>query len=416
MIKIFWGLFIAVLSLQVSAGKEYFRIGEPDAMSREFKTFENLADSRYVYQRSELRGEASEKGRAFRDVDNLIGFYSKPVVFEVGKSAEKDFPFIHIIKGWDIKNAEISIKFEAPKELTKDVFFRIGISDMSATAPIGIKLFLNSKEVGELKGVNLNVGFGGALAYRPQAKGIPHSLAFKIPTELFNQGGENVLKIVPYCSKSPSWMTYDYLELTDSPNVPQIEDPRDGILDEAIKSMGTELVVFSTRGEGRDYHWYSNIGRTCWVKTGVPQIDERFDCEMFSRLGGKLAVYNLKTGEIKYLIDDPDGCVRDHTVSFDGKKILFSYRKGKSDTFHLYEIDTDGKNLVKLPVAREGVNDIEPAYLPNGDIVFASTRMGKTVQCFFMPVTGGIDRKIKSPCCRKIPMSTALQTFFPTEG
>ena len=387
MIKIFWGLFIAVLSLQVSAGKEYFRIGEPDAMSREFKTFENLADSRYVYQRSELRGEASEKGRAFRDVDNLIGFYSKPVVFEVGKSAEKDFPFIHIIKGWDIKNAEISIKFEAPKELPKDVFFRIGISDMSATAPIGIKLFLNSKEVGELKGVNLNVGFGGALAYRPQAKGIPHSLAFKIPTELFNQGGENVLKIVPYCSKSPSWMTYDYLELTDSPNVPQIEDPRDGILDEAIKSMGTELVVFSTRGEGRDYHWYSNIGRTCWVKTGVPQIDERFDCEMFSRLGGKLAVYNLKTGEIKYLIDDPDGCVRDHTVSFDGKKILFSYRKGKSDTFHLYEIDTDGKNLVKLPVAREGVNDIEPAYLPNGDIVFASTRMGKTVQYFFMPVT-----------------------------
>ena len=256
MAKIFWGLFIVMLSLNAAAGKEYFRIGKPDAMSSEFRTFSNLADSRYYYQRSHLKGDASEKGRAFRDIDNLKDFYSKPIVFEIGKSSEKEFPFIHIIRGWDVKKTSISVKFKTPKELSKDVFFRIGISDMSATAPIGIKLVLNSKEIGELKNVNLNVGFGGTLAYRPQGKGVPHSLTFKIPTELLKRDGENTLEVVADCKKSPSWFTYDYLELSDSPKAPYIEDSREAILDGAIKAMGTELVVFSTRGEGRDYHWY----------------------------------------------------------------------------------------------------------------------------------------------------------------
>lgn len=72
---------------------------------------------------------------------------------------------------------------------------------MSATAPIGIKLVLNSKEIGELKNVNLNVGFGGTLAYRPQGKGVPHSLTFKIPTELLKRDGENTLEVVADCKK-----------------------------------------------------------------------------------------------------------------------------------------------------------------------------------------------------------------------
>ncbi|MFR6033783.1 MAG: hypothetical protein ACLUKN_11755 [Bacilli bacterium] len=47
------------------------------------------------------------------------------------------------------------------------------------------------------------------------------------------------------------------------------------------------------------------------VPIRIPQIDRHFNQELFSRLGGKLAVHNLKTGKIRHLIDDPKGCVRD---------------------------------------------------------------------------------------------------------
>ena len=382
-------IFIAFISIFAGLsmyGEEIFRIGTPNARSDEFKTFRNLEDSRYRYQR--LYNTSSEKERPFRDIDNIAKALEKPIVYEVGKSKEKDFPFVHAIKGcvWNAHTKGVSIKFNCPqKKQEKELYFRLGFSDMSDTSPISIEVLLNGKSLGEQSAINKNKGFGASLAYNPQSQGIPYSISFKVDPTLLTEN--NVIEIKTSSKGGNTWFTYDYLELSDSPKAPKIHDCRDYILDNAIKSMGTELVVFSQRGEGRDWHWYSNIGRTCWVKTGRKQIDDRFDCEMFSRLGGRLCVYNLKTGELKKLIDDPDGCVRDHTISYDGKKILFSWRKGKSDDFHLYEIDIDGKNLTKLPIARKGVNDIEPCYLPNGDIVFSSSRMGKVVQCFYMPVT-----------------------------
>ena len=365
---------------------EIFRIGKPDARSDEFKTFRNLEDARYTYQR--LAYVNSERHRPFRDVDNIAKFLENPIVYQVGKSTEKDLPFVHPIKNcvWKAHVKGLSIKFDYKPQATqqKELFFRIGFSDMSAGWPISIEVLLNGKSLGTKKDVNKSNNFGGALAYHPNAQGVPHSITFKVDTALLSE--KNVIEIKATGGKN-TWYTYDYIELSGSPTAPKIHDVRDDILENAINAMGTELVVFSQRGEGRDWHWYSNIGRTCWVKTGRKQIDDRFDCEMFSRLGGRLCIYNLRTGELKKLIDDPDGCVRDHTISYDGKKILFSWCKGKSDDFNLYEIDIDGKNLTKLPIARKGVNDIEPCYLPNGDIVFASSRMGKVVQCFFMPVT-----------------------------
>ncbi len=368
-------------------GVEFFRIGEPNAMSSEFKTFRNLEDSRYRYQT--LAGVDSEKCRPFRDLDGIADFFKKPIVYKVGVSTEKDFPFIHSIKScpWKVSINGVEILFKKPANLPKETYFRIGVSDMSDLASIDLKIRLNGKFVGDIvKSANKGVGFGGALAYNPNSRGVPCAFTFKIDSTNFVEGENKIEIIATAKGRGVSWFTYDYLELSDSPRAPKIDDVRTKLLDSAISAMGTELVVFSQRGEGRDYHWYSTLGKTCYVKTGVPQIDARFDCEMFSRLGGRLCVYNLRTGELKKLIDDPDGCVRDHTLSFDAKKILFSWRKGKSSDFHLYEIDADGTNLKKLPIAREGVNDIEPAYLPNGDIVFSSTRMGKVVQCFFMPV------------------------------
>lgn len=76
----------------------------------------------------------------------------------------------------------------------------------------------------------------------------------------------------------------------------------------------------------------------------------------------------------------PDGIVRDPSVSFDGGKIVFSMRKNFDDSFKLYEYDVATKKIRQLTFL-EDVSDINPAYLPSGEIVFSSTRASKYCAC-----------------------------------
>ena len=55
------------------------------------------------------------------------------------------------------------------------------------------------------------------------------------------------------------------------------------------------------------------------------------------------------------LVDDAQGAVRDPVVHYDAQKILFSYRKGSDDPFHLWEINIDGSGLKQLAEAFDGV-------------------------------------------------------------
>jgi hypothetical protein len=137
---------------------------------------------------------------------------------------------------------------------------------------------------------------------------------------------------------------------------------------------GVDDIVFAARRVNeRDGHWYANLGyyahdaqRKAW------------------REGGKLYRLNLSTGKLTTLLDDPRGGVRDPQVHYDGGKILFSYRKGGTEQYHLYEINPDGSGLRQLT---DGMyDDIEPTYLPDGDIVFVSTRCKRWVNCWLTQV------------------------------
>jgi len=69
------------------------------------------------------------------------------------------------------------------------------------------------------------------------------------------------------------------------------------------------------------------------------------------------------------------GAAVDPEVSYDGKKILFSMRKNSSQRWRIYEMSADGSGLVQLTNQAEG-DDMDPTYLPNGQIMFTSTRTG----------------------------------------
>lgn len=71
--------------------------------------------------------------------------------------------------------------------------------------------------------------------------------------------------------------------------------------------------------------------------------------------------------------EDRYGHAADPEISYDGKKILFSMRKNRESNWHLYEMNIDGTDLSQLTDQTVG-HDMDPIYLPNGQILFASTR------------------------------------------
>ena len=141
----------------------------------------------------------------------------------------------------------------------------------------------------------------------------------------------------------------------------------------AIDGVGE--LVFAVRGVGGDEHWYANFGR---------YAPERLrDTPVFTN-GARLCALDLESGTVRVLLEDREGGIRDPQVSYDGSRILFSYRPGGTEHYHLHVIGADGDGLQRLT---EGpFDDIEPTWLPDGDIVFVSSRARRWVNCWLTPV------------------------------
>jgi len=87
------------------------------------------------------------------------------------------------------------------------------------------------------------------------------------------------------------------------------------------------------------------------------------------------------------LIHDKEGVLRDPDVSYDGRRILFSWKKSaRGDDYHLYEMVVQTRNVRQL-TSGLGFADYEGVYLPNGDIMFSSTRCVQNVDCWHVSVS-----------------------------
>ena len=133
-----------------------------------------------------------------------------------------------------------------------------------------------------------------------------------------------------------------------------------------------EEIVFAVR-QPKGPHWYENFGHAV---TGPERTAYG--------AGGRLCKLDRASGGVRLLVDDPEGAVRDPQVHYDGQKILFAYRRGGSPYYHLHEINADGTGLKQLT---EGpFDDLEPCYLPDGGIVFCSSRCNRFVPCWYVQV------------------------------
>ncbi len=103
--------------------------------------------------------------------------------------------------------------------------------------------------------------------------------------------------------------------------------------------------------------------------------------------GGNLVLITMKggAGTPSILVQ---GETRDPDVSFDGKRVLYSFRDMSSgkNSYHLYEIDLQSK--ISRQITSGGTasdyrhnSDVDGIYLPNDDIMFCSTRMVQMGDC-----------------------------------
>ena len=148
------------------------------------------------------------------------------------------------------------------------------------------------------------------------------------------------------------------------------------LLDEALDgaAKGVEEIIFAERHNGHDGHWYANFS----------YYARSVDDKAYGPPGGRLMRLGLRTGKTAVIFEDPKGSIRDPQLHYDGKRIIFAYRRGGYDHFHLYEINLDGSGLRQLTDGP--YDDIEPIWLPDGDILFVSTRCNRCVNCHTTPV------------------------------
>ena len=142
---------------------------------------------------------------------------------------------------------------------------------------------------------------------------------------------------------------------------------------QVTKEESQDIIFVQHEANVHDGHWYTNFSYYAH--------DVKYNA---AGKYGRLCRMNLKTGAVTVLLDDPEGSIRDPQVHYDGRKILFSYRKGGTDNFDLYEISIDGEGLRQL--TSDKWDDIEATYLPDGGIAFCSNRCKRWVPCYVTQV------------------------------
>ncbi len=149
--------------------------------------------------------------------------------------------------------------------------------------------------------------------------------------------------------------------------------------------MGFDEIVFVKRKPYSSDHYYTDINNGTSPDRFLPD--------------NGIYIYNLRTRSERPVVTAADlpggkGFIGKISLSFDAKKVLFDFRQDPGSGFRIWEVNIDGTGLrqVSFPPADEAekaarwhpawhTDDIHPCYLPDGKIIFSSTRCEHTVLC-----------------------------------
>lgn len=152
------------------------------------------------------------------------------------------------------------------------------------------------------------------------------------------------------------------------------------ILAEYSGLSGFSELAFIKRNTFDPNHYYTEFINSSWKPGGgifILNLEDRSERELFPQMSG--------------------GVFGRFDISFDAKRIVFSYKKSAGDGFRIYSANIDGTNLRQLTFPEpgeaetakkfkrgkyhNGTDDMDPCWLPDGGIAFVSTRPRYGVLC-----------------------------------
>jgi len=317
-------------------------------------------------------GSAGEFGLVNEGYKAFSTKYAQPVVYTVGQSAASEWPFVHPAQrdGWAGGRRHVyTIQYNAPQAEAGPLYLLIGVADGHPSERSKVTVTVNGKPLPKQTAPKSG---RGNLIFAPRTPGTPATLRFTLPAGAIVQG-PNTLTIA---LDEQSWIIYDYVALSRRP---EALDPTAFHRAELLAGFlagpmaGVKAVVFAVRTLAPDGHWYANFSH-------YADSEER---TTYGK-GGRLCRLDLPQRALVTLLDDPEGAVRDPNVHYDGQTIVFSYRKGGQEHYHLYQIQADGSGLKQLTDGP--FDDLEPTFLPDGDLVFVSSRCNRWVNCWLTRV------------------------------
>jgi hypothetical protein len=151
------------------------------------------------------------------------------------------------------------------------------------------------------------------------------------------------------------------------------------------QEVGFEEIVFVKRKPYSSDHYYTDLNNGTSPDRFLPE--------------NAICIFNLRTRSERPVVTAAAlpggrGFIGKISLSFDAKKILFDFRQDPGSGFRIWEVNVDGTGLrqVSFPPPDEAekavrwypgwhTDDIHPCYLPDGGIIFSSTRCEHTVLC-----------------------------------
>ena len=154
---------------------------------------------------------------------------------------------------------------------------------------------------------------------------------------------------------------------------------------DSADGLDFDEIIFVKRMPYSSDHYYTDI-------------DNGTSADRF-RSDNSIAVYNLRTKKERTVLSAADlpggkGFIGKISLSFDARKAIFDFRENRDSGFRIWEVNVDGGGLrqISFPpddeaekVARWGrawhTDDVHPCYLPDGKIIFSSSRCEHTILC-----------------------------------
>lgn len=159
------------------------------------------------------------------------------------------------------------------------------------------------------------------------------------------------------------------------------------------------------RAEIMQGHPLLDFDKLLFIKRPLDGYGHTYSDQHSVEMGGSLCVLSpvSPAGKVTSLVPELDGGLFDRfDLSFDARKVVFAYRR-TNETFRIYEIGIDPAAGKMVPGSlrqltsggaeeaesirrqvdhnKRRFDDMDPCYLPNGKIMFASTRAERLVFC-----------------------------------